>query len=634
MSLQIWLPFCKDGYNQGLNNNQINADNRVFNNNGKIGKCLELTNFLSLNVPQSIYDVYTVPETEISYCLWVKIDKAYLNNLISTTDFSTKKSMYNRIMGFTAGTSSSGMGFQVYTGDNLTSSTVLNTLQLYGFLRNGAIAKYSDVVEINLDEWYHLCITYDKINVLNFYINGVLVTSQTALRNSLNTSITNKILGLNAAISNLNNSSAANVHLVHLKEYFNDIRIYNHALSPKEVEEIAKGLVLHYKLNQNLNVLNNCYQYPTFFNSSSSNAGWSHWSQSGASGTYGQNTDKQFIFNKNNSYSHWIANASSATGDYLLYQAPSFNGGIRSLQVILKEENGIPINESIVYPAWNARNGGVPLYLWTSITSLEDGFYLCKCEGISQDGSNDLVGIYVRAGYKIYISEAYLENNRSICSDIFFQNNLATIYDSSGYSNHGTILGTLQAVADSPRYNIATQFDGNTSGIINEALLSNILNTNCTISFWVKDEESGSRGTIFGNYNASPPFTIEKKASNLLRVYWNNNPDLTINNTELGDNIWTFVALVKTGTNKLETYIDGVLKNTNTNTLSSLTFPNTWRIGRDTRSGDATPFKGQLSDFRIYATSFTAAQVKELYDTSMSIDSNGNIYVREFKESV
>jgi len=42
--------------------------------------------------------------------------------------------------------------------------------------------------------------------------------------------------------------------------------------------------------------------------------------------------------------------------------------------------------------------------------------------------------------------------------------------------------------------------------------------------------------------------------------------------------------------------------------------------------------KTYFSDFRIYATALTATQVAELYNTSMSIDSSGNIHARELVE--
>ena len=35
----------------------------------------------------------------------------------------------------------------------------------------------------------------------------------------------------------------------YLNGFLNDVRIYDHCLSDKEVEEISKGLVLHYKLD-------------------------------------------------------------------------------------------------------------------------------------------------------------------------------------------------------------------------------------------------------------------------------------------------------------------------------------------------------------------------------------------------
>ena len=46
--------------------------------------------------------------------------------------------------------------------------------------------------------------------------------------------------------------------------YYNDIRIYNHALSAKEVKEISKGLILQYNFEVNCQQLVNAYDEPTF----------------------------------------------------------------------------------------------------------------------------------------------------------------------------------------------------------------------------------------------------------------------------------------------------------------------------------------------------------------------------------
>jgi len=83
------------------------------------------------------------------------------------------------------------------------------------------------------------------------------------------------------------------------------------------------------------------------------------------------------------------------------------------------------------------------------------------------------------------------------------------------------------------------------------------------------------------------------------------------------------VCITKNGTSDIKVYIDGVLKATSTAAHSALTFPTTYRIGRDVRSNDGTPYKGLMSDFRIYATALSADDVMELYHTPITLSNNG-----------
>ena len=55
-------------------------------------------------------------------------------------------------------------------------------------------------------------------------------------------------------------------------------------------------------------------------------------------------------------------------------------------------------------------------------------------------------------------------------------------------------------------------------------------------------------------------------------------------------------------------------------------------IGHSRAGGVHRKMKGKYSDFRIYVTALTDKQIKELYDTSATIDNLGNVYARELVE--
>lgn len=213
------------------------------------------------------------------------------------------------------------------------------------------------------------------------------------------------------------------------------------------------------------------------------------------------------------------------------------------------------------------------------------------------------------------------------------QANDTIIYDCSGYNHHGTPLGTLAYSNDTARYGSSTNFDGNTGGILFENFyLGTVINNDITYSFWIKpNNESGARSIYFDSYGGHS-WSLEKNANDKLRLYWDGNPDETCSTITISDGVWQHICITKKGTDDVKVYYNGVLAWTSTAAHNIRAFPTTYRMGRDYRSGDGTPYKGLMSDFRIYATALSAEDALGLYQTAGSIDNNGNIYAYELKE--
>ncbi len=169
-----------------------------------------------------------------------------------------------------------------------------------------------------------------------------------------------------------------------------------------------------------------------------------------------------------------------------------------------------------------------------------------------------------------------------------------------------------------------------------------------TINLWIKTTSTWATngGRIFsctetGGFNTEAgnsgywrfPIYVCTNAEQTSYAYKYDSKEIQI--SALPINEWVMLTFIydETGT---KTYINGILHHTYTNTSYGIKFNTNARLFLGCEANTASPtspyYNGQMSDFRIYYTVLTEEQILELYNTSASIDKNGNIYARELVE--
>lgn len=217
MSLRVWLPLNGTLDNQGLDKVTVTNNGATVDNNGKIGKCY------SFGTGNSYITVDSTPLKnfiEFSFACWVKIitwNTSYAT--IFAIKNSTAVSWNNLIFSLLRNGSNSTLCFNIANGSSYTSTSC----------QTGTLST---------NTWYHVVCTY-KVNEIKLYLNGNLVSTHTTTVVPNFNSIVNFWIGKSNA-----NSYQSNTLL-------NDVRVYDHALSPMEVKQISQGLILHYPLNNN-----------------------------------------------------------------------------------------------------------------------------------------------------------------------------------------------------------------------------------------------------------------------------------------------------------------------------------------------------------------------------------------------
>lgn len=209
MSLQVWLPLNGNINNYGLNGNIIiENNNSIINNNGKIGKCYNFNGIDSYFVLNN-YNMNDLSEYSIS--CWVK-PVSTINGL-----FLVRKNGTHQIH-----ISSNGFSFRD------TNNSTIRTIP-FG---NNFIA----------NEWCHICCVYRSGEIF-LYQNGIQTQHNDSYYHiNSKSNIDNTEIRIGRSQTSSND--------VYYNGYINDFRIYDHALSFREVKELAKGLILHYKLDE------------------------------------------------------------------------------------------------------------------------------------------------------------------------------------------------------------------------------------------------------------------------------------------------------------------------------------------------------------------------------------------------
>ena len=683
MSLQVWLPLLGNTKNQGLSGISVTNNGATVNDNGKLGKCYYFNGDAQyLQLSATLGDLYS---HDFSYSVWLK-----------PTD-STR----SIIMSDYASSGASGVAYELTTS---------RSIRLYW---NGSPDIYPSNCVLPLDTWTHTAIV-KTTNRVDFYVNG-------ELRHTYTGTLVDRVSSSCLRIGDDYRGGSS----VSYMGYMNDVRIYNHALSAKEVKELSKGLVTHYTLGdryvaENL-IINGFGELGSENWESSSNISTTEipsgdsrikasfyngnrtkeyisinpthtYTISGyikSSGATSGNTypsifpydiDKKFINNYNSTdgfsttwattlaqplkkgdtvvYATDLSSWSTANNNYYYHVAifgykdsfgtvyrdfvytadsPSF-GSYSDKSNINKTNNTITLNSPFTgedRPAGTkicqATEGSTYYYPWGGIalSSIPDWTFKTGTFTPYSTGRLKACRYVTWSTYQnCYIAGNLLVDNT---------NTDRTVYDSSGYNYHGATVGTLSVSSNTPRYSVSTKF-ANPNYIQYKAPANMYY---ATYSFWVNFDSFVAYGAIHipkGNPTGGDTiwFSANTESTSLWAYFGGNSPHYNkVGTGNLVTNTWYHFAF--TWNNGVsQWYLNGEPLGASVTYTGKTYIPNTnyATIGNSYTgtSWSGTPFNGRISDFRLYATALSADDIKELYQTSASIDKSGNMYAYEFNE--
>lgn len=588
MSLIHWWPLNGNTTDLGISPCTVSGT-PAFAANGKIGKCLSGG---ALTMP-AVATAQAFNKDAVSVCFWL------YNGGSSGCIFGTDPMTPPNNRRFTL--------FQWPTTNDLHWSWQNEDSGgvFVSGIANGAIPS---------NAWTHICAVWDN-GTARIYANGTQVGMSPGTCTSTN-------WAYDTIIARPNNL-----------RYYNDIRIYNHALSAKEVKEISKGLILHYNFEDE-------YIEPTTnLCNSITPAKYSGWGTIKATqigtNSYGlKNTASNA--SQLSVWDSWGYDVSSYVG-----QTITFSATVKDIQFVNVNNNtswiAIGQANSGQYPNHISSSGTGNFIQYVGSNSIVKGTRL-TWTGIIQEPGRVLFELWTYAssagGYiQLDLSEIQIEVKDHATPYVNGTRSTGKVYDNSGYGNNGTVNNSLQVIP------------GGLSGAhyINLPLASTITytseafnKTELTYSIWFRHHgANGSNVTyMFTNGRADYGglgYGIQIANDSQIVCRYGNSTETVSNCSK---DVWHLITVsIKNAVQTI--YLDGALVGSFTATvLPSYSDGKGLGLGCFYYHGGSIYHSNcDFADFKIYATALSADDIKVEYSRKAAIDKKGNLFTGEFIET-
>ena len=592
MALQVWLPLNGSVANQGLSGAAISGSPASWGN-GLMGKCATFTGGQVIKSENTHDFDYT---GDFSWACWVNT-----NYKISTgTGYYTE---YAFSVGRVDSTTF-GYGLQV--------GSTSKCLVWYGS------ALY--VISVTGGKWTHIAFVKSETNI-SVYVNGsreINVTFSGTAPTFANS------IGLGVGCFHYNGGD-----IYKYNGSISDFRLYDNALSPKEVHEIAQGLCCHYPLNDPFCTSSiNKYSGDTFEGKPSSCA----------------YTMVKLPNERGYNFTLSYTGTGSNTWRSIQYPVFSFTAGKTydySCKIRVKSGNfGLYFRTARMSNDWdtqvaNVMNADGKWHEYHFRRTLQAKSTRSGTEydtkPLLEFYSANLVTKDTKYSCDFDIKDVQVSECETDASVSNLAWNDGTIYDTSGFSNHGTVPALYRPAlgGDSPRYDKCYELEYK-HYITGTMPFGGQAVSEFTVSVWLNQIEGGGYSTWLtsSGYGSSGLWLAVNTEGSGQWGYRSVSPNYVRGTKGVSKNTWyLFTYVFKNGI--ATWYLNGVKDGSTTYSTTTMTLASTFILG-DNYGGSSwnTNFHGKLSDFRLYATALSDADILALYNSPVSVTSSGALITK------